>query len=165
MEIFIYVILGYFLLVSVGLRLVVPHLGFKKTKIPENIPEDLKVKISELSSQSSTNKKFLELSYEFLTKKYQGSRIKTITQFWKAFGSVFNKQSGFLPCNMQNYLLRIMLIESGRFKETDIQLKITTLNLFIHQYMRINVDGTYVNVDPWSSFLGLHIGDKSSIVC
>jgi hypothetical protein len=159
----LYILLIYILLVWIVARLVVPHLGFSKESIPEIIPVDLEQKITELHQTAKNNTEFIELAYSYVTNKYTGSRLKTITQFWKAFGNVFDKPAGFLPCTGQNYILRTILIKSGRFNETDIQVKTVPLNLFIHQYLQVKVGDSSIILDPWSHFLGIPLGKKSLI--
>jgi hypothetical protein len=41
---------------------------------------------------------------------------------------------------------------------------VTPFNFFIHQYLRVHVDGEWMDVDPWSAFLGVPLGKKSSII-
>lgn len=160
----LYILLIYILLIWVVARLVIPNLGFSKEPIPESLPLDLQQKISEFNQTANDNGGFLQLAYTYVTSKYSGSRLKTITQFYRAFGNTFEKSSGFLPCTGQNYILRTMLIKSGRFKDEDIQVKTVPLNFFIHQYLKVKVGDVYLDVDPWSNFLGVPIGRKSFIM-
>jgi hypothetical protein len=158
----LYLLLAYFLIVWLGTRLVVPHLGFGREPLPSSIPAELDQRIHQMNLESADNLDFLNKSYEFVTQTYKGSRIKTITNFWKAFQNPLDLKQGFMSCNGQNYLLRLMLVRSGRFKEEDIQIRTVPLNLFIHQYLRIKVDEGWMDVDPWSAFLGIPMGKKSA---
>ncbi|TSC68522.1 MAG: hypothetical protein G01um101456_609 [Parcubacteria group bacterium Gr01-1014_56] len=160
----LYLALAYFFIVWIGTRLIVPHLGFNRELLPPSIPAELDQRIRQFDHESISNLDFLKKSYGFVTQTYQGSRFKTITNFWKAFQNPLNLKPGFMPCNGQNYLLRLMLIKSDRFTEKDIQIRIVPLNFFIHQYLRINVDGQWVEVDPWSAFLGVPFGKKSAFL-
>jgi hypothetical protein len=162
--IFLYIIIGYLLIVWVLTRLVVPHFGFKKKPLPETIPEDFLNTIQELSKNSLDDFDFLTKSYNYVVSRYSGSRIKTITKFWYAFEEPINHKPGFLPCTSQNYLLRLMLVKSGRFQESDIQVNVIPLNLFIHQYLKVKIGDSYIDTDPWSHFLGMPLGKKSAIV-
>ena len=160
----VYILLAYVLIVWIGTRLVVPHLGFTKDSLPQNIPSELEQYIQQLSSESVTNLDLLKKSYDYVTGRYHGSRVKTIMNFWKAFQDPITARSGFMPCNGQNYLLRLMLIKSGRFTEGDVQVKVVPLNLFIHQYLQVNVDGCWIDVDPWSNFLAVPLGKRSAFI-
>jgi hypothetical protein len=155
-------ILLYLFLVFFVTRLIVPHLGFKKEVIPATIPDNIQTKITELSRMAKTDAEFLNLVYEFVTTTYRGSRLKTLTQFWRAFGDMYNKQPGFLPCTGQNFLVRTFLVKSDRFSEADIQVVTTFHNFFIHQYLKVKVNNEWVAVDPWSHFLGVPLGKKSA---
>ncbi|NLC31349.1 MAG: hypothetical protein GX765_04845 [Candidatus Moranbacteria bacterium] len=70
-------------------------------------------------------------------------------------------QDGFLHCTNINYLARILLIESGFFKEEDIVLK-WTLVWYIspHQYLRVKmIDDEFINVDIWAKNYKIEFGD------
>lgn len=160
----IYYLLFHICFVWVVLRLVIPHLGFTKVPVPETVPTDIQNVIDELSRSAKNNGHFLEPAYTYVTKKHSGSRSKTVTMFWRAFQNpLYAKRGGFMPCTTQNYLLRTLLIKSGRFNESDIKLKVAPLNLFIHQYLKVNLGdhGGIIDVDPWSHFLGLKLGEKA----
>lgn len=151
----------YIFFIAIVLRLIIPHLGFRKSDLPKSIPRDFQSKIEELDRKSKTNLIYLKNAYEFLTIRFHGSRVKTLTRFWYAFGDVFRFKSGFLPCTSLNYLLRIMLIKSGRFKEDDIKLIIVPFNFIIHQHLKVKVNHYWINVDPWSRALGVPFGKRS----
>lgn len=161
MQIF-YIVFLYLLFVWVLLRLVVPYMGFKKTPITDSLPEHLKVAIEEVKTNSQTQRDALQHAYAYIVQRYHGNRVRTVLNFWRAFGTYENKSPGFLPCNMQNQLLRTILVKSGYFNDADITIRHTPLNLFIHQYLEVKVDGYSIAVDPWSHFLGLELGKKSS---
>ena len=158
------ILIAYIVFVFVFTRVFVPHLGFTKDSIPSELPLDVLQTLSEYNRLARDNSEFLKLSYEFVTNKYQGSRLKTLTQFHRAFGNAFQKIPGFLPCTGQNYILRTFLVRSGRFQESDIEVKTVPLNLFIHQYLRVKIGDTFIDVDPWSHFLGVPLGKKSAII-
>lgn len=152
----IYVFIIFFIL-----RLLVPYMGFGKTKIPKEIPDDLSDTIKDLNKNSTSDLDYLQNAYKYVTSKYYGSRFQTITKFWYAYKNVFNYKSGFLPCNGQNYLLSIILIKSGRFDAKDIKTRTVPLNFIIHQYLEVRVDDNWVNVDPWSKSLGKSFGQRA----
>lgn len=161
MQIF-YIVSVYLFSIWVVLRLVVPYMGFKKTRIVESVPEYLSEAIEEIKANSSTQADALRHSYDYVVQKYYGNRMRTVLNFWRAFGSFENKSAGFLPCNMQNQLLRTLLVKSGFFMDSDIRIRVTPFNFFIHQYLQVRIDDKFIDVDPWSDFLGLELGKKSS---
>ena len=159
----LFLILIYIFIVWIVTRMVVPHLGFFKESVPENIPEEFAKVIQDLHTQATDNYDFLKKSYEYVTGLYSGSRMRTITNFWVAFENPILHKAGFMPCTGQNFLLRVMLIKSGRFQNEDIKVKNVPLNLFIHQYLKVKVGNDWIDVDPWSDFLGMKLGQKSAI--
>lgn len=164
MQLLVLILLSYILLIWVLLRLVVPHLGVIKTPIPTTLPPNLARVIAALDAQATSDQHFLELAYSYVTTTYTGSRLKTVTQFWKAFQNPLLAQPGFLPCTAQNYLLRTMLVTSGRFVESDIEVRVMPFNFFIHQYLRITVGQRVLDVDPWAHFLGVPLGKRLAFI-
>ncbi len=158
----IYAILGYMAIAWTVPRLVVPHFGFKKKPLPDIIPVDFSALIQRLNVESKDNSDFLKKCYEFVTSRYIGSRTKTVTRFWIAFEEPINHRPGFMPCTGQNYLLRLVLVKSGRFSDAEVAVKVTPLNFFLHQYLKVKVVDSWVNMNPWSSFLGVPRGMKIS---
>lgn len=158
------IIFGYLLIVWVGLRVFVPHLGFRKSPLPAELPVEFAVTIKRMNAEAADDFDFLKRSYEFVTSRYRGSRVRTLLNFWVAFEDPINHAPGFLPCTGQNHILRTMLIKSGRFSEEDIQLHVVPFNIFLHQYLRVRVGGKWVDADPWSAFRGLSLGQKSAFV-
>ena len=66
-------------------------------------------------------------------------------------------------CTQQNYVLRLLLVKSGKFKDSEIRIK-WTLVAYIspHQYLQVKVGkGNWVNVDMWGSSKGVPFGDYS----
>jgi len=164
MIIIFWIVVSYLVIVWIGLRLIVPNLGFKKQALPETIPAELTGVIQKLNTESKDDLEYLTKAYTFITSKYRGGRIKTITNFWVAFQDPIIRPAGFLPCTSQNYLLRLILVKSGRFKDSDIEIRVIPLNLFIHQYLRVRVGEKTIAVDPWSAFWGVPLGKKSAFV-
>ena len=158
------IIFLYLFFVWVVLRLIVPHLGFRREPIPGRLPELLAQKIASLDAAAADNLGFLRMSYKFVTSRYTGGRMKTIFMPWRAFGDVYTKTPGFLACNGQNFLLRTVLVKSGRFSEDDIRIRTVPLNLFIHQYLQVKVENKWIYVDPWSHFRGIPLGKKSAFI-
>ncbi len=157
-----WLILAYAFCVYVGLRLVVPYFGFQKSELPDETPQQLQDVMLRLERETEGQRAFLEGVYQHITKHYYGSRIRTITNFWRAFIEPWRIESGFMPCTGQNHLLRLMLVKSGRFTDDDIRLCAVPFNLFIHQYVQVKVNGAWIDVDPWAAFLGVPLGEKAA---
>lgn len=136
---------------------------FSKAKIPLKLPKDMQLLVSKLK-KSKNKEDCLKKAYSFLSKKYTGSRLKTYIRFFALFSSDIGKmwgKSGYLQCNKINYLLRILLVKSGFFKDEDIKLKWTLVwYLSPHQYLNIRLDkNKSVNVDIWGKAYGIRFGD------
>lgn len=159
-----YAIAAYVVFVWIGLRLVVPHLGFRKSPLPEQLPSDIELALERMNAEAVDDHDFLKRAYAFVTGHFRGGRLQTVTNFWVAFYDPLTAPPGFMPCTGQNYLLRTLLIKSGRFTEDDIEVHTIPLNLFIHQYLRIHIGTHHIDADPWSSFLGVPLGKKSAFI-
>ncbi len=133
-----------------------------KTSLPNHLPLDMEVAVEELK-KSSDKKECLEKSYKILTSKYKGHRIKTYTRFFEIFKKDINylwKKEGFLHCININYLLRILLIKSGFFKEKEIIMAWALVwHVSPHQYVKVKVNGEIINIDIWAHNYGIKFGD------
>ncbi len=160
--ILLYVLVGYIVSIWVLLRLIVPHLGFKRQPLSGNVTPSLTQKIADLQAVAASDRDYLDRAYSYVTNTYRGARLETVTKFWKAFQDPATIPPGFMPCNGQNYLLRLMLVKGGRFSEDDIKIKVVPFNFFIHQYLQVKVEGGWIDVDPWSAFKGMPVGTRSA---
>ena len=137
---------------------------FKKTLIPNQLPDEMRDVIAELK-KSSDKEDCLGLAYEILNKKYRGYRVKTYTKFFDIFSKDTAKiwqKNEFLHCTNINYVLRTLLIKSGYFNENEIKIK-WALVWYIspHQYLQIKVNNHWVNIDIWGKIFGIKFGDYS----
>lgn len=103
--------------------------------------------------------------YSILVAKYQGYRIKTYTKLFDVFkrdiGTLWSK-NGFLHCTNINYVMRTLLIKSDFFTEDDIHLRWTRIwYISPHQYLQIEVDDKWINVDIWAYAHGIKFGDNA----
>jgi len=119
--------------------------------------------INELK-QSTDKEDCLHRAYNILTKKYQGSRLKTITKLHYLLISDINdlwQKNGFLHCTKLNQLLRFFLIQSGFFDKKDIQYKWTSTWLISpHQYVQIRINkNKFINIDIWGHAKGIKFGN------
>jgi hypothetical protein len=155
-----FIIIFYFFVVFVLPRLVVPHLGYLPEKIPKRIPAEIEEKINELKAKSSSAEEFLKLAYDYLGTKYRSRRFGTILRFGHLFKSIDEiwQTKGFLPCTINNYLLRIFLVRSGWFKKRDIRRQHVFFNFIIHQYLRVRVSGRWLDVDVSEKQRGVPLG-------
>lgn len=76
-------------------------------------------------------------------------------------------KKGFLHCTKLNYLIRILLIKGGLFKEEDIELRWTsTWLIFPHQYLKVKINkNKFINVDLWGKAYGIPFGSYARGFC
>jgi hypothetical protein len=135
---------------------------FSREPIPKKLPKEMNAVISKLKKTKSKEECLLK-AYDFLRKRYKGYRIRTIFSYhellWKEFNRVWNRP-GFQLCSNMNWALRILLIKSGKFKEQDIQLKVSMIYFISpHQYARVKLDdATWIDVDIWGANQGVPFG-------
>jgi hypothetical protein len=152
------VVFGYVFLWFFMSRLVIPYLGFKKTPIPDKIPKEIENAIKELKKKNKTKESYLKAAFMLITKKYFGQHRRTYSEFGKLFQRDLKKlwhNEGFQQCTIQNHMLRVLLVKSGLFKDSDIRFEHNFFEFSIHQDMFVNVNGRTVALDPWGYKLGL----------
>jgi len=139
----------------------IPNLLFKR-KIPKNIPENIQKIIDEVK-KSKNKEECLRKAYELLSNRYRGYRYRTYTHFFDLFQSFEKicKRTGFLHCTNLNYILRVVLVKTDFFKDSDIKQKITFITYFsIHQYLNVKInEKKAINVDLWGKAYGIKFGD------
>ena len=140
----------------------IPNL-FSKKKIPSTLPKELQEVVDRLK-KSKSKEDCLKKAYTILTKKYRGRKLNTYFQFFHLFIQDINKlwaKSGFLHCTNMNYLMRILLIKSGFFKEEYIEVKFSLVwYISLHQHLRIKINNNkFINIDLWGHVYGTKFGE------
>jgi hypothetical protein len=160
MVIFLYILAVYVFVVFILSRLVIPHLGFKEEVISEPIPAEMMNKINQLKNQAENREQFLELTYDYLGSRFNSERLNTLLKFSYLFMPLDKiwRLEGYIPCTMNNYLLKIFLVRSGWFKEADIRRSHVFVNFVPHQYLQVNINDKWLDVDVGEKQRGLPIG-------
>ena len=146
----LFICIAYFLLVFIGLRFLIPFMGFKEPKIPEELPQEVKNTIENLKSHSHNAMQYLKAAYDFRNSRWHTDFTKTITKFPLSFRKSFDEfwqTNGFMHCNTMNYILYVLLIKSGYFNKEDVRFRYTIQNLFIHQYIQVKIKDKWINID------------------
>jgi len=159
------ILIGFLILLAImeiiGFRLIVPYLG--KTRLPSKIPEDLAKTIKKLKRK--TKLETAKAVYKFLTTKYHGGRHSTLYRWdliWmKDLGKLWSK-SGYMACNQLSWLYYLMLRKAG-FSEKEARLRLTWLNLNVHEYVELNINGKRYEVDVWAATFGWKFGTRPKI--
>jgi len=135
-----------------------------KGKLPKNIPEGMKKEILKLK-KSKNKLSCLEKAYLVVAKRYYGSYLEAFWRFWKLFISniftIWNMKGKSMLCTHQNFVLRVLLVKSGCFKDSDIKIKWTMVGYISpHQYLMVHVgNGKWIYIDMWGSSKGIKFGD------
>lgn len=160
LEIPILIIIIYFITAFFLSRFFIPHLNFGPDPLPDTLNADLKMTIGNLAKQAKSAEEFLNLSYEYIGKKYRSERFNTVFKFGYLFKSLddFWQMEGFLPCTLSNFLMRIFLVKSGFFNDNDIKRKHTFVNFVPHQYLKVKLGNKWIEVDVGEKQRGLPLG-------
>ena len=138
---------------------------FSKQRIPEKLPKSMQEAVDKLK-KSKGKEDCLRRAYDIVTKRYNGCTWKTYPLLYRIVRPSLERlweRNGFLHCHHHNFLLRVLLVRSGFFKEDDVKLK-WTLKWYIspHQYLRVRLGkDKFVNVDAWAHVYGVGLGDYS----
>jgi hypothetical protein len=67
------------------------------------------------------------------------------------------QNTGYAHCTTINLITFILLAKSRYFQEKDIKIRYSFFNLVQHQYLKVNVDGNWIDLDPSASYAHLPI--------
>jgi hypothetical protein len=142
-------------------RVLIPNYGWRKSSLPTKLPFFWQEVVEDLKKKSSSQREYLHNAYSYIATHYTGGRFKTILYLPLVFQDPLSHKSGYIQCNVQNYLLRVLLVKGGWFGENDVQVKTTILNFFTHQYLKVKVGEKWIDVDPHESYKGVPLGKHS----
>jgi len=71
---------------------------------------------------------------------------------------LWNMKGKFIACHQACLLLRIFLVRSKIFSDDDIRVKYSVVNLNTHQYLQVNAEGSWIDVDVWGKKYGIPFG-------
>jgi hypothetical protein len=133
---------------------------------PSVLPTELQDEM-EILSKLKGKEDVLRATYDFLSLRYRGRRLKTVTRIWELYskdlGSLWRRK-GFLHCTNLNYLLYVLLVGSGKFGPSDIRYRWTVyLWSTAHQYLQVNTGEGWVDVDVWAGAYGVSLGKHAGV--
>lgn len=145
----------YSFCIYIASRFLVPFMSFSGFKAPAKIPEEIKAAILDLELRATSERTYLEAAYELVLDKtlhqWHHTRFAAATHLHRAFvkdlGEIWLTKK-FLYCTAINYLLFTLLVGSKYFKTEDVKVRHVFVNFFIHQYLKVKVNGGWVDVDP-----------------
>lgn len=143
---------------------VIPHF-FYKQPIPLITNPDLKHAINWIRNQP-TQEQAIERALDLLEQKYDSIRLLSIIELWKLYGSDPNElwdRKGFMHCTHQNFLLRVLLVESGKVRDANLSLGHSLVfHISPHQFLILHRGNEKIALDPWNYGLGAKIGQYAS---
>lgn len=166
-EIFLLIVLIYFVMMFVLSQIFIPNLGWKR-EIDEELPSEAKKDLKRIGDSYKKKEDVLKavVDYMLVEKGFYGAYRQVFNQFSFLFESSITKlwnKGGFLHCHQHNFMLRYLLLGTKRFIDDDIDFIITNCVLNIHQYVRVNVSDSddkkkWISIDTFSISLGYKYG-------
>ncbi len=148
------------MIIQIGFLLITPK------RVPKKIPKDMQKAIKRINKKSLTNLKFAKTAYSLVNKRYISPRAEyfryPIRLFRNKLGTIWHTK-GFLPCDKQNYIFKVILIKSNRFSEKDFKTRYTNTIPTPHQYLKIKVNNHWTDVDLWGADHGIPFGQHAGI--
>ena len=130
-------------------------------KIPKTIPEEMQAVVRRLKKTKS-KEACLRMASEVLVRKYRGCLLYTYLNFLDLFAEVPKlwEKTGCLHCTNFGYLLRILLVKSGWFRQEDITDKWTLIwYISPHHYVEVKLGrNKKKDIDLWSKVYGVRYG-------
>ena len=147
------------------MRDMIPNL-FSKLPIPKRVPEELERRIADLA-QGATPEVFLRRAFDWIVETWGGPRFGLFSKLGRLFVIDLRDiihTKGYMHCTTMNYLLRVMAVRSGFFKDEDIE-QVLTHSWYVapHQYLRVRLGGgKTITLDPWNYQFGIDYGQNGS---
>ena len=139
--------------------IVVPLLTIPNfTKFKGKIQRTKKVKLIANKLKAKSKEQTLRNIFKYVTKKYlsEEEQVKLIIvpKWFYNNPEELLKKSQFLPCCVQNLIVRTLLVNTRQFKNSDIKsIAMITKKLTAHQYLTVKIDKQKYKVDPYFKIL------------
>lgn len=126
--------------------------GFKPAR---QVPDEIKAAISDLEMRATDQRSYLDAVFELVMDKnssqWNHTRFQAAGRLPRAFvkdlGEIWQTKD-FIYCTAINYLVAALLVNSKYFQPKDIKVQHTFVNMFIHQYLKVRVGDSWIDVDP-----------------
>jgi hypothetical protein len=129
--------------------------------IPDKLPAGMEQAIAKLRKTRS-KEECLRKAYETIRKRFVGKKFYYATHPLDLFVTDLDRiwnQKKVLNCTTFNYLLRALLLKSGKFAGKDLRNRWTLVwNISPHQYTEVNTGKRKVVVDLWGASNGIPLG-------
>jgi hypothetical protein len=128
------------------------HLAQTKNVLDKDIPQDMWEKIK-TNNKSETKLDYLKYSYYEVGNRYTSEPRyylrEPYSKFWVTDVKEIWEGTADRPSTVQNYMLKLLLVKSGKFSEEDI----VGINMYYgitpHQYLKVKINGEWIDVDVW----------------
>lgn len=119
------------------------------------ITKEIANQIIELENLSHDQFSYLQVVYNFILEKNKHqwghtrgqAAIRFPRLFVKGLEEIWNTKD-FVYCTAINFVIFVLLVKSKFFKPEDIRARYVFVNMVIHQYLQVKVDGIWVDFDP-----------------
>jgi len=164
----VYLLILVIILIWIIVTYLIPILTFPRiSKIENNpktsIPKELKKEILKLK-KITDKKKCILAALKYIKRNFKSTYFLLFIQLHKHYYSNLSniiKKKGFWPCHIQLFILKVLIIKSGKFKDKDIQTHYSIYNGVIHEYLKIKLNNNWIDVDPWGYNRGIPLGYHS----
>ncbi len=139
--------------------IVIPFLTIPNfVKFNGNVQRTKNVKSIANKLKTKTKEQTLRNIFKYVTKKYTSYedqfQLAIVPKWFYNNPEKLLKKSQFLPCCVQNLVIRTLLVNTGQFKNSDIKsMAMITKKLTAHQYLTIKVDNQKYKVDAYFRIL------------
>ena len=132
-------------------------------KISTDLPKGMQKVVAKIK-RCRSRRQCVRIAYDAVTNRFRGYKFWTYIYFWLVFVHdpklLWKRKGKKVICTNLNWLVRVLLVNSGRFKNKDIKSKWTMIACSsLHQYLRIRDGKSYINVDPWGRIYGVSFGN------
>ena len=160
-------IIGIILAVILLIHLI--YSFFVPDVIPANIPDEMQKIVDALNNESKSDMDFLQKAYDTVNSRYTSPSMGYFKEpqklFMKNLDNIWNSQ-GYFPCDKQNYILKVMLVKSHWFNETDVKETFTSCIITPHYYLKIKLNNnSYIDADMWGADHGYKLGEHTGGYC
>ncbi len=143
---------------------VVPHMW--RVRVPSRIPEDLRKTAEKISREHPDDQlTFLRAVLDEVKLRYRVGWMQHYRYprniFRKDIEKIWNEQRGGQQlCHVFSFIIKTMLVASGRFRDEEVTGHMTMHHLNIHHYLSVATDRGIVYVDGWGYVGGkLELGE------
>lgn len=132
-------------------------------KHPSVLPKFLEKLNQEFDKKAKNDEEFLKLWMDLLNERFDSGHLMQFLYPFHWFETDLEKiwADNKRPqlCTIYNYLLEVVLLNSGRFSREQISHRTVFLNFSMHQFLEVRLKGSKkLELDLWAYDQGLPFG-------